>query len=253
MASNTTRMSNVVPFTYQSNEIRTFKRRDGSIWFIAKDVCNVLSIVWKGSGTLGPLDDDEKGTHSVRTPGGKQLLSTINESGLYTLILRSNKPDARPFRRWVTGEVLPAIRKTGQYVQPGLTSAQQRKIQKLVAEKASAISNGKKPTRNAYVQIYRKVKDHFMVPKYSDVPQDRFDELVAFLGGVVRPESPPLTSDRTRKKVRELKKREDELWEKVWELFRKETKLWERYDKIWQKQEAFYTNYIKKLEDRLSL
>jgi prophage antirepressor-like protein len=65
------------------------------------------------------LDDDEKGVENIYTPGGPQKMSVINESGLYTLILRSNKPAARPFRKWVTAEVLPAIRKTGFYRQPG--------------------------------------------------------------------------------------------------------------------------------------
>jgi prophage antirepressor-like protein len=65
------------------------------------------------------LDDDEKGVENIYTPGGPQQMSVINESGLYTLILRSNKPAARPFRKWVTAEVLPAIRKTGSYQQPG--------------------------------------------------------------------------------------------------------------------------------------
>jgi hypothetical protein len=68
------------------------------------------------------LDDDEKGVENIYTPGGPQKMSVINESGLYTLILRSNKPAARPFRKWVTAEVLPAIRKTGSYRQPGMRS-----------------------------------------------------------------------------------------------------------------------------------
>lgn len=62
------------------------------------------------------LDDDEKGVSSIHTPGGLQQVSTVNESGLYSLILGSRKPEAKPFKRWVTGgEVLPTIRKTGRY------------------------------------------------------------------------------------------------------------------------------------------
>lgn len=61
------------------------------------------------------LDADERGTHTVSTPGGKQGVSIISEFGLYTLILRSNKPEARPFRRWVTHELLPALRRSGVY------------------------------------------------------------------------------------------------------------------------------------------
>ena len=83
-------------------------------WFVAKDVCSVLEIERTDSSLRG-LDDDEKGAHTVSTLGGDQTLSTINESGLYALIFRSRKPQARLFRRWVTGTVLPAIRHTGTF------------------------------------------------------------------------------------------------------------------------------------------
>ena len=64
---------------------------------------------------LNGLDEDEKGTHSVSTPGGRQNFLVINEPGLYTLILKSRKSEAKAFKRWVTHEVLPQIRKTGSY------------------------------------------------------------------------------------------------------------------------------------------
>jgi prophage antirepressor-like protein len=105
----------VVPFRFESHEVRTLII-DGNPWFIAKDICNVLGI---GTEQTRRLDDDEKGLRKVQTPGGEQEMLIINESGLYTLILRSNKPAAKPFRKWVTAEVLPAIRKTGCYRQPG--------------------------------------------------------------------------------------------------------------------------------------
>lgn len=65
------------------------------------------------------LDEDEKGTQIVRTPGGQQKTSVISESGLFAAILKSRKPEARKFRKWVTSEVLPSIRKTGSYAMPG--------------------------------------------------------------------------------------------------------------------------------------
>jgi prophage antirepressor-like protein len=83
-------------------------------WFVAKDVCAALEIERTDSAIRG-LEDDEKGAHIVSTLGGPQEMSTVNESGLYALIFRSRKPSARIFRRWVTNEVLPAIRKTGGY------------------------------------------------------------------------------------------------------------------------------------------
>ena len=89
--------------------------------FVAKDVCDALGLVWKGSGNSGSLenlDEDEKGVATVDTLGGPQELGTVTESGLYALIFRSRKPSARLFRRWVTSEVLPAIRRTGSYRAP---------------------------------------------------------------------------------------------------------------------------------------
>ncbi len=83
-------------------------------WVVAKDVCNILGIS-KHRDAISRLDDDERGSVKVDTLGGKQKMVVINESGLYTLIMRSNKPEAKVFRKWVTSEVLPALRKKGYY------------------------------------------------------------------------------------------------------------------------------------------
>ncbi|MEN7526982.1 Bro-N domain-containing protein [Cupriavidus sp. DL-D2] len=85
-----------------------------SPWFVASDVCTVLDYR-DAFNAVRILDADEKGTHNVSTLGGDQRVTIINESGLYALVLRSRKPEARQFRKWVTAEVLPAIRKTGRY------------------------------------------------------------------------------------------------------------------------------------------
>lgn len=83
--------------------------------FVAKDVCAVLEIENHRDTLAKCLEDDEKGVETIYTLGGPQEMSVVNESGLYALIFRSRKPQARLFRRWVTSEVLPAIRKTGSY------------------------------------------------------------------------------------------------------------------------------------------
>ncbi len=90
--------------------------RNGEIWFVAKDVCATLGIA-NSRDALSKLDGDEKGGAFADTPGGKQLVNVVNESGLYFLIIRSNKPEAKKFRKWVTSEIIPAIRKTGAYIQ----------------------------------------------------------------------------------------------------------------------------------------
>lgn len=87
---------------------------NGEPWFVAKDVCKCLAI-GNTSDVVAALDDDEKGIDIIDTPGGKQEMSIISEAGLYSLILRSRKPEAKAFKRWITHEVLPSIRRTGQY------------------------------------------------------------------------------------------------------------------------------------------
>ena len=108
---------NVQPFCFENHQVRVVVQNDAP-WFVAKDICEVLDIQ-EPHRAVAALDDDEKGRHTVTTPGGTQDMSIISESGLYSLIFRSRKPEARRFRRWVTREVLPAIRMTGRYVLPG--------------------------------------------------------------------------------------------------------------------------------------
>ena len=90
---------------------------EGEPWFVAKDVCECLELT-DVSKTISLLDDAEKGTNSIRTPGGEQQMLVVSEPGLYSLILRSRKPEAKAFKRWVTHEILPSIRKTGHYGAP---------------------------------------------------------------------------------------------------------------------------------------
>jgi prophage antirepressor-like protein len=89
--------------------------REDEPWFVISDLATALEYR-DAANAARMLDDDEKGTHQVSTPSGKQRMLVCNESGLYSLILRSRKPEAKRFRRWVTGDVLPSIRKTGKYV-----------------------------------------------------------------------------------------------------------------------------------------
>jgi len=100
--------------------------RDGETWFVAADVCRALGLS-DPAQSLRYLDDDEKGLFSKQTPGGPQSVSIISESGLYSLILRSRKPEAKPFRRWVTHDILPSIAKHGAYMTPA-------KVEELLAD-----------------------------------------------------------------------------------------------------------------------
>lgn len=106
-------MSELSVFNFDSQAVRTLTR-DGEPWFIAADVCEALDI-GNNRDAVGRLDDDDKGVASTDTLGGPQEVTIINESGLYSLIFTSRKPEAKRFKKWVTSEVLPTIRKTGGY------------------------------------------------------------------------------------------------------------------------------------------
>ncbi|HDN2629919.1 TPA: Bro-N domain-containing protein [Klebsiella aerogenes] len=139
-------------FSFESNSNVRAISIDGNPWFVAADVCKALGIKHTASA-MRSLDDDEKGVHSMHTPGGQQDFTIISESGLYTLILRCRDavtPGTIPyrFRKWVTSEVLPQIRKTGRYVREELSPAD--KAQKVVASFMPAIleamKEGAKPS-----------------------------------------------------------------------------------------------------------
>lgn len=106
-------MNSMIPFSSGDFSLRVLNV-EGEPWFIAKEVADILGYS-AASAMTRTLDDDEKGVQDMHTPGGRQKVAVINEAGLYSAILRSERPEAKPFKRWVTHEVLPAIRKTGSY------------------------------------------------------------------------------------------------------------------------------------------
>lgn len=102
------------PFTFTGQQVRVITDEHGEPWFVAADVAAILDL-GNVRSSLALLDEDEKGVHSVDTPGGAQQVTTVCESGLYSLVLRSRKDEAKAFKRWITRDVLPAIRRTGSY------------------------------------------------------------------------------------------------------------------------------------------
>ncbi|WP_094555478.1 Bro-N domain-containing protein [Synechococcus sp. 1G10] len=127
--------SPLVPFEFEGLQVRVITDEKGQPWFVAADVCSVLGI-GNPRQAMSRLDDDEKGVISTDTPGGEQVMTTVNEPGLYNLVIGSRKPEARRFKRWVTHEVLPTIRRTGRYAIPGalaaLPAAQQDSVSALL-------------------------------------------------------------------------------------------------------------------------
>lgn len=164
-------MNDLQVFKYQDSEVRTIEM-NGEPWFVLKDVCKVLSI-GNVSDVFKRLDADEKGVGQIDTLGGSQTMNIINESGLYNVILRSDKPEAKPFRKWVTSEVLPAIRKHGAYMTPETLQAAilnpDTMIQLCQQLKAEQDKNRELQAVNSQLAVDKQI----MKPK-----ADYFDELV---------------------------------------------------------------------------
>lgn len=141
-------MADITPFNFGTHAVRVISR-DNQPWFVANDVCNALGYSNPRDAIAKHLDDDEKGVANSDTLGGNQQLTIISESGLYALVLRSRKPEARKFAKWVTSEVLPSIRQTGCYGSP------QRDVH--LVEHAHQLAHA------ATLQVYQAVFDAVML------------------------------------------------------------------------------------------
>lgn len=158
-------MNELQVFTYSGNEVRTVQK-NGEPWFVLKDVCDILSLTDTNKISTR-LDQDELTRIKFVSGGQSREMICINESGLYNVILRSDKPEAKPFRKWVTSEVLPSIRRTGGYIagQENLTPEELMAKALMVAQKTLA-------EREARIADLT-VQNQIMQPKAS-----YFDELV---------------------------------------------------------------------------
>lgn len=147
-------------------EIRTVEV-NGEPWFVGKDVATALGYKNPQEAVRNHVDDEDKGVSEVLTPGGKQTVPVINESGLYSLVLSSKLPGAKKFKRWITSEVIPSIRKNGGYVngQENMTPEELM---------AAALIMANKTIENQKVRLSTlTVENQIMQPK-----ADYFDDLV---------------------------------------------------------------------------
>lgn len=158
-------MNEMQIFNYQNNEVRTVDL-NGEPWFVLKDVCEVLGLTDTGR-TAERLDADELTRTTLVSGGQAREMYIINESGLYNVILRSDKPEAKPFRKWVTSVVLPSIRKHGGYI----AGQEQLNPQELMA-KALLVAQKTLADREARISELT-VQNQVMLPK-----AEYFDELV---------------------------------------------------------------------------
>lgn len=111
-------MSNIIPFKFGQKDMRIIEDGAGGFEVVAKDVVEGIGAGWNGNAAIAHVPAEWKGVRSVLTPGGLQEMATLLEPGVYFYLNRSDKPDALPMQKWVAGEVLPSIRKTGAYSLP---------------------------------------------------------------------------------------------------------------------------------------
>lgn len=165
--------NSVQSFNFNQNQIQVINK-NGEAWFIASEVAAMLG--YRDSYNMTRiLDNDEKGTHNVSTLGGNQDVSVINESGFYHAAFKSRKPEVKPFRKWVTSEVLPAIRKTGGYQIGQKTTADDR----TGLRQAVAALVGRKGIN--YSSAYSMIHQRFNVEAIEDIPAEKLPEAVAYV------------------------------------------------------------------------
>lgn len=166
-------MSDMMTFSFENLSVRTLGDSLNPL-FVAGDLAAILGYQSAKDATRF-LDEDERTLVEVDTAGGLQKVSAVTESGLYAMILKSRRPEAKRFRKWVTSEVLPAIRKQGYYAGPDyINEAQQREIQKAVGRRAAGIGKN-------FRVIYSALKDHFRIPRYTCLQKRDFEAALDFI------------------------------------------------------------------------
>ena len=170
--------NSVLSFNFNQNQIQVINK-DGEAWFIASEIAAMFG--YRDSHNLTRiLDDDEADTHnmSIRSENGikqSRTVTIINESGFYHAAFKSRKPEVRPFRKWVTSEVLPAIRKTGGYQVGQKTTADDR----TPLRQAVAALVGRKGID--YSSAYSMIHQRFNVEAIEDIPAEKLPEAVAYV------------------------------------------------------------------------
>lgn len=208
-------MRELQTFNFEDLPVRTITVNEES-YFVGKDVTDVLGYSNSRKALGDHVDDEDKLVSQIVTAGQNRTQTLINESGLYSLIFSSKLDSAKRFKRWVTSEVLPELRKTGTYQAKPLTTSEQiqliakgnnelderittieetypimhgqaKHIQQLVAKKVAEIVrnkfNGyyKETSKKLFAEIYKSIKNIFQVPTYNSIPRGRYEEAVTFV------------------------------------------------------------------------
>lgn len=209
-------MQELQTFNFEELPVRTLEV-DGEPYFIGKDVADILGYTNSRKTLSDHVDEEDKLTSRIVTSGQNRNVTIINESGLYSLIFSSKLENAKRFKRWVTSEVLPSLRRTGTYQTKPLTTSEQiqliaqgnteldervtkieetypimhgeaKHIQRLVAQKVAEIVRNKfngfydQVSRKLFAEIYKSIKKIFDVPSYNCIPRGRYQEAIRFVG-----------------------------------------------------------------------
>ena len=150
-------------------DVRTVEK-DGNIWFVGKDVAEALGYARTADAVKAHIDADDKGVCVLPTPGGRQETTIINESGLYSLVLSSKLPSAKAFKRWITSEVIPSIRKTGSYNKP----IKQPTIQQEQRAKAMLLN-----AQSRQCKLWLRLAETTDLPDYKHICQQKAAEVLA--------------------------------------------------------------------------
>lgn len=172
-------MSALAIFSFENSKVRTLGAAETPL-FVAIDVAAALGFKDKTNAIKQHVDPEDITSQEILDNlGRKQMVNCVNESGLYALIFGSKLESAKRFKRWVTNEVLPAIRKQGRYECPiaTLTPAQQLAIREAVAKRAKDVSAN-------YQTIYRAIYARFQVPRYTEILAKDFDKAIEFIRSV---------------------------------------------------------------------
>ena len=164
----------IIAFSFENTSVRTLGTPEAPL-FVAIDICKALSHSNPRKAIADLVDPEDIVKAEIDTAGGKQTVNCVTESGLYALIFGSKLESAKRFKRWVTSEVLPAIRKQGYYAGPAyIDEAQQREIQRAVGRRAAGIGKN-------FRVIYSALKDHFRIPRYTCLQKKDFEAALAFI------------------------------------------------------------------------
>lgn len=169
-------MSDVIAFSFENNKVRTLGTPETPL-FIAADVCAALKHSNPRQALRDNVDPEDQIKVEIETNGGRQTVNDVNESGLYALIFGSKLDTAKRFKRWVTSEVLPAIRRTGRYEtaqSAQISTSEQYEIRKAIKARA-------KNSSVHYQTVYNALYDYFKIASYKDLRHDQMKAALALI------------------------------------------------------------------------